>query len=90
MIWLTKEKMAISLEFINPKLPNAIVYHLTKLTIKVESIWLLLCLIEDSTCEPELVCVPIGDFPVLGAIWYPKQYEISLQAKQKRVRELEN
>lgn len=36
------------------------------------------------TCEPELVCVPIGDFPVLGAIWYPKQYEISLQKKEKR------
>lgn len=35
-------------------------------------------------CEPELVCVPIGDFPVLGAIWYPKQYEISLQRKKKR------
>lgn len=33
----------------------------------------------DIFCEPELVWVPIGDFPVLGAIWYPKQYEISLQ-----------
>lgn len=41
-------------------------------------------------CEPELVCVPIGDFPVLGAIWYPKQYEISLQRIRESERERKN
>lgn len=44
----------------------------------------------DYTCEPELVCVPIGDFPVLGAIWYPKQYEISLQKKEMSEMDVEN
>lgn len=38
----------------------------------------------DTFCEPELVWVLIGDFPVLGAILYPKQYEISLQLNKKK------